>query len=168
MDPRGLVRTGGGLASIVAGVLFLGHLASLSGDTTYGPVLRSSLVLAAHTLLIFVLVALYATHAERAPVLTSRLTGRLTLLGGLAFVIALILFGLAIMRAGVLPRWAGLLLIVGDIVFAAGSFAGSAAPLVDVAGAALTGGAFVWLGARLLRLAKAETVGTLQSRPSPA
>ena len=204
MDLRALVRTGGGLACIGAGaLLFFGHLTSLGGDPTYGTVLGSSLVLAAHTLLIFALVALYAAHAEQepllsglalvlgvigttlncaaifveiagvdgaevAPVLTSGLTGTLTLLGGLAFVIALILFGVAIMRAHVLPRWAGLLLIVGDIVFAAGSFAGSAQPLVYVAGAALTGGAFVWLGAGLLRLGRPAEEASLQSRPSPA
>ena len=36
------------------------------------------------------------------------------------------------MRAGVLPRWAGLLLIVGDSVFGAASFSGAASPIVEV------------------------------------
>jgi len=40
-------------------------------------------------------------------VLGAGLTGALALLGGLAFLIGLILFGIATMRAGVFPRWAG-------------------------------------------------------------
>jgi hypothetical protein len=84
-------------------------------------------------------------------VLTSGLTAPLVLLGGLAFLVGLILLGVAIMRAGVFPRWAGLLLIAGDLVFAAGTFAGTTAPVVYLAGAALTGAAFVWLGATLLQ-----------------
>jgi hypothetical protein len=203
-DPRDLARTGGGLASIVAGgLLFLGHLADLGGDPAYGTVVGGSLVLAAHILLVFVLVALYAAQAGHGPVLnglalvlgvvgttlncaaifveiagaggadvavvlTSGPTGTLTLPGGLAFLIALILFGVAIMRAGVLRRWTGLVLILGDVVFGAGSFAGSAQPLVSVAGAALTGGALVGLGVGLLRRARSAAVGALQSGSSPA
>jgi hypothetical protein len=68
----------------------------------------------------------------------------------LAFLIGLILFGIATMRAGVLPRWAGPLLILGDVVFAVGTFAGSAALIVEVVGAAITCAAFVWLGVALL------------------
>src|SRR5439155_18883699 len=83
-------------------------------------------------------------------VLTSGVTGALTLLGGLAFFIGLILLGVAIWRAGVFPRWVGLVLIAGNVVFAAGSFGGSAAPIVEVAGAVLTGAAFAWLGWALL------------------
>ena len=61
----------------------------------------------------------------------------------------LALFGAATMRAGVLPRWAGLLLIVGDVVFGLGSFAGSAATIFEILGAALTCAALVWLGLSL-------------------
>jgi hypothetical protein len=70
--------------------------------------------------------------------------------GGLAFFLGLILFGAATMRAGVFPRWAGLLLIVGDVVFGAGDHFGPAAPIVYVLGAAITGAGFVWLGLALL------------------
>jgi hypothetical protein len=49
----------------------------------------------------------------------------LALLGGLAFLIGLILFGIATMQAGVFPRLAGLLLIVRDVVFGTVSFAGA-------------------------------------------
>src|SRR5215208_4746763 len=54
MSSSGLVRLDGGLASIVAGVLLL-----------LGHVLTSS-VLAAHILLVFALVALYAAQVERS------------------------------------------------------------------------------------------------------
>jgi len=54
-----------------------------------------------------------ASGAEVDAVLEAGPTGVLALLGGLAFLIGLILFGVATMRAGVFPRWAGLLLIVG-------------------------------------------------------
>jgi hypothetical protein len=76
--------------------------------------------------------------------------GALALLGGLAFLIGLILFGVATMRAGVFPRWAGLLLILGDVVFGLGSFAGSAATIFEILGAAVTCAALVWLGFSLL------------------
>jgi hypothetical protein len=65
MSSSSLVRTGGGLASIVAGVLLLlGHLLNLGGDPEYGTVLGSSSVLTAHVILVFALVALYAAQAE--------------------------------------------------------------------------------------------------------
>ncbi len=77
-----------------------------------------------------------ASGAEVDAVFAVGVSGALSVLGGLAFFIGLILFGIATMRAGVFPRWAGLLLIVGDIVFAAGDFFGSAAPIVFIVGAA--------------------------------
>jgi hypothetical protein len=186
MSSSSLVRTGGGLASIVAGVLLLlGHLLNLGGDPEYGTVLGSSSVLTAHVILVFALVALYAAQAEWSGLLGSlgmvlsvvgttlasgvilveiagvsgveveavtgaRLSGALSLLGDLAFLIGLILFGVATMRAGVFPRWAGLLLSVGDLVFGAASFSGAASLIVEVVGALITCAAFVWLGLALL------------------
>jgi hypothetical protein len=186
MTSSNLLRQGGGLSSIVAGVLLLvGHILNLSGDPEYGTVLGSLLVLVAHVTLVFALVALWAVQAEQSGLLGgvgmvlsvigttlasgvilveiagasgveveavtgAGLSGALSLLGGLAFLIGLILFGIATMQAGVFPRWAGVLLIVGDVVFGAASFAGSAAPVVEVVGAAITCAAFVWLGTALL------------------
>jgi hypothetical protein len=181
------VRTGGGLASIAAGaLLLLGHLASIGGDPDYGTVLGSSLVLVAHTLLVFALVAICTAQAQRGgllnslgmvlsvagttlnvaaifvevagasgqdvrAILTSGLTGMLTLGGGLAFLLGLLLVGSAALRAGVSPRWAGAALIAGDLVFGVGSVAGSVGPALLVAGAALTCVGFVGLGWSLLQ-----------------
>jgi hypothetical protein len=186
MSSSNLGRAGGGLASAAAGILLLvGHLLDLGGDPEYGTVLGSSSVLAAHVVLVFALVGLYAAQAERSgllgslgmvlsvvgtilvsgvvlveiagasgaeveDVLGAGLSAALVLLGGLAFLIGLILFGVATMRAGVFPRWAGLLLIVGDVVFGAGGFAGAAATIFEVVGALITCAAFVWLGLSLL------------------
>ena len=67
-----------------------------------------------------------ASGANVEAVLGEDLAGTLAFLGGLAFFFGLILFGAATMRAGVFPRWAGLLLIVGDVVFGAGDLFGPA------------------------------------------
>ena len=186
MPSSNLIWTGGGLASAAAGLLLLlGHLLDLGGDPEYGTVLGGTLVLTAHVVLAFAIVALYAAQAEQSgllgsvgmvlgvvgttlvsgvvfveisgasgaevdAVLESGIPSALALLGGLAFLVGLILFGAATMRAGVFPRRAGLLLIVGDVVFGLGSFAGSAAKTFEIIGAAITCAAFVWLGLSLL------------------
>src|SRR5215216_2204196 len=186
MPSSNLIWTWGGLASAAAGLLLLlGHLFDLGGNSEYGTVFGGSLILTAHVVLVFGLVALYAAQVEQSGllgglgmvlsvvgttlvsgvvlveiagasgagvenVLEAGLLGALALLGGLAFLIGLILFGAATMRAGVFPRWAGLLLIVGDVVFGAGDFTGSAAPVVFVVGALITCAGFVWLGVALL------------------
>jgi hypothetical protein len=180
-----LMREGGGLASIAAGLLLVvGHVVNLGGHPEYGRVLGEILVLTAHLSLVFALVALYAAQAEQsgllgalgmilsvvgttivcgvvlvevagasgvnvAGVLEAGVSGATSFVGGLAFLIGLIVLGIATMRAGVFPRWGGLLLIVGDVVFGAGSFAGAAASIVSVVGAAITCAGFVWLGLRL-------------------
>jgi hypothetical protein len=91
-----------------------------------------------------------ASGAEAGAVLAGGFPAALALVGGLAFLIGLILFGAATMRAGVFPRWAGLLLIAGDVVFGLGSFAGSAATTFEILGSAVTCAALVWLGSSLL------------------
>lgn len=53
-----------------------------------------------------------ASGADVEAVLSGGVSGTLALLGGLTFFVGLILFGIGTMRAGVFPRWAGLLLIV--------------------------------------------------------
>lgn len=74
---------------------------------------REALVSRATTLALMLAVALMA---EVDAVLGAGLSGTLVALGGLALLIGLILFGAATMRAGVFPRWAGLLLTIGDVV----------------------------------------------------
>jgi hypothetical protein len=103
-----------------------------------------------------------ASGADAEAVISEGASGTITLLGGLAFLIGLILFGVATMRAGVLPRWAGLLLILGDVVFAAGTFAGSASLIVEVLGALITCAAFVWLGLALLSSGDARLQRTVR------
>jgi hypothetical protein len=196
MSPSAVIRWGGGLTNVAAGpLLLLGHIVNLGGNPEYGTVLGETLVLSAHALLVFALVALWAVQAERSgplgavgmvlsvlgmtlnsaavlaeiagasgaevdAVVSEGVSGTITLLGGLAFLIGLILFGIATMRAGVLPRWAGPLLIVGDVVFAVGTFAGSASLIVEVLGALITCAAFVWLGLALLSTSDAPAQRT--------
>jgi hypothetical protein len=72
MPPSNLVRLGGGLANVGAGVLLLlGHILNLGGDPEYGTVFGASLVLTAHVLLVFALVALYAAQAEQSGLMGS-------------------------------------------------------------------------------------------------
>lgn len=91
-----------------------------------------------------------ASGAEVDAVLRAGITGALALSGGLAFLIGLILFGIATIRAGVFPRSAGLLLIVGGVVFGSAGFVETVSLVVEVAGALITCAAFVWLGSALL------------------
>ena len=68
-------------------------------------------------------------------------------LGGLgAYLLGHIVFGIAILRAAVLPRWAGFMLAVGVIGYLVGSFAG---PMPTLIGAIAFGGAYAWLGVAL-------------------
>jgi hypothetical protein len=67
MSPSAAIRWGGGLTSVAAGILLLlGHVINLGGDPEYGTVLGETLVLSAHALLVFSLVALWAVQAERS------------------------------------------------------------------------------------------------------
>ncbi len=91
-----------------------------------------------------------ASGAEVDAVLAVGLPAGLALLGGLGFLVGLILFGFATMHADVFPRWAGLLLIAGDVALGLGSLAGAAATIFEILGAATTCVALVWLGLSLL------------------
>jgi hypothetical protein len=181
-----LVRLGGGLASATAGVLLLlGHVLDLGRDPEFGMVVGGSLVLLAHVARPSgaVFWAAWggcsrrdgydtrlrggsgrdrrASGAEADAVLGIGLPGALALLGGLSFLIGRILFGAATMRANVFPRSAGLLLIVGNVIFAAASFAGPVAVIFEILGALITCAAFVWLG-----LSPLSGSGTSTGNPS--
>lgn len=97
-----------------------------------------------------------ASGQEVEGLLSSGVSGVISVVAVLTFFFGLILFGAATMRAGVFARWAGVLLIAGELVFAAGGFFGAASSWVYVLGAAITGAALVWLG---LSLAAASAVG---------
>jgi hypothetical protein len=72
MSSSNLIRSGGGLANILAGVLLVvGHILNPGGDPEYGTVLGSTSVLTAHVALVFAIVALYAAQAEQSGLMGS-------------------------------------------------------------------------------------------------
>jgi hypothetical protein len=72
MSSERLVSTGGALTSAAAGLLLLlGHILDLGGDPEYGTVLGGTLVLTAHVVLVFGLVALWAVQAKQSGLLGS-------------------------------------------------------------------------------------------------
>jgi hypothetical protein len=67
----------------------------------------------------------------------------------LGFILGYILFGIATMRAGVLPRWSGLLLIIGSAMFMiseAVPLNASLSHLIVTIGDVIFGAGFVWMG----------------------
>lgn len=64
------------------------------------------------------------------------------LLLAVGFVVGFILFGVATYRAGVLPRWSGLLLIIGIVL----SFGGMMSHAVGIVAAAVFGASLAWMG----------------------
>src|SRR3712207_9492502 len=67
MPSSSLTWTGGGLASAATGLLLLlGHLLDLGGHPEYGTVLGGTLVLTAHVVLVFALLAHYAAQARQS------------------------------------------------------------------------------------------------------
>jgi len=74
-----------------------------------------------------------------------------------------ILTGIAIMRAGVLPRWGGLLLIIGPVTGFAFFAVPAAGYELTVIFAAVVGVAFAWLGYALW-----SDRGRMTGQPSPA
>ncbi len=67
----------------------------------------------------------------------------------LGFVLGYVLFGVATMRAGVLPRWSGLLLIIGSALFMISEalpWDDSLSHLIVTIGDVIFGIGFVWMG----------------------
>jgi hypothetical protein len=73
----------------------------------------------------------------------------LTMTHVIFFVPGGLLTGIAVVRAGVLPAWAGWLLVIGTVVSNAGAFYGPLFILRKIGGV-LFGGGLAWLGAALL------------------
>jgi hypothetical protein len=97
-----------------------------------------------------------AGGAAVADVFAGGVAGMLAMLAGLGFFVGLLLFAIGMIRARVFPRGGALLLIAGDLVFAAASFAGTAASFLIIGGAILTGAGFVCLGLLLRARARDE------------
>ncbi|WP_416150791.1 hypothetical protein ACM26V_07440 [Salipaludibacillus sp. HK11] len=85
-------------------------------------------------------------HVFKAPVAST-----IFLNGPLMFVFGMILFGIQLIRSDSSSRLAGLLLVLGTIVFATGSIVIDAEIIFSVIGSALTGSGFVQLGLMLKR-----------------
>ena len=67
----------------------------------------------------------------------------------LEYIVGYILFGVATMRAGVLPRWAGLMLIIGSSFFLiseAGLFERTLSHVIVTVGDVVFGLGFAWMG----------------------
>ena len=67
----------------------------------------------------------------------------------LGYMLGYILFGVATMRAGVLPRWSGLFLIIGSALFMiseAVPLDDSLSHLIVTIGDVIFGTGFVWMG----------------------
>ena len=67
----------------------------------------------------------------------------------LGYILGYILFGIATMRAGVLPRWSGLLLIIGSAMFMISEAVPlnvSLSHLIVTIGDVIFGAGFVWMG----------------------
>jgi hypothetical protein len=87
-----------------------------------------------------------ASGAKVEEVFATGVPNFIQMIGPLLFVLGMILFGVSVIGSKVLPRIGGTLLILGTVIFAAGSFAGNAESIFSFFGSAVTGGGFVWLG----------------------
>jgi hypothetical protein len=100
-----------------------------------------------------------AAGVEVDMVLAGGVAGMLTTFAGLGFFVGLILFCITTFRTGIFPRLASVVLLAGDLVFAASTGAGPSAQVVTIAGAALTCAGFVWLGLALIAQTRNNTLG---------
>jgi hypothetical protein len=123
------------------GVGPLAHLGTVFA--TLGTVVVSGVVL--------VELAVAAGVAGASAVLVAPPIATVALVGSLGFVVGVLAVGVAITRGGVLPTTAGWLLVAGTLVFALGTLAGQFAGPVTLAGAVLTGTAFIRVGVALAR-----------------
>jgi hypothetical protein len=102
----------------------------------------------------------FVEHTSDWPVLTQRL-GPWFLVHGAVMVVAGLCFGLAVTRAGVLPRWTGYTLMAGVCLVAV--TAGLPDP-VRTAAATVRAAAFVGMGVAILRLPEMHEAGASSCR----
>ncbi len=93
-----------------------------------------------------------AAGTDTTAVKTAVVVRSIHLVAPLVFVAGMILFGLSIMITRALPFWGGLLLIVGTVVFALGSFFQNIQLILSALGGLATGTGFVWLSLALMGL----------------
>lgn len=122
-----------------------------------GTALVGSIVLVAATLMPLI--------AEEAPAIFEQATTLpdfLVLVFVLGFGLGYVLFGAATMRAGVLPRWSGLLVVMGVTLFViseAGPLEGATAHALVTSGDILFGLGLVWMGYTVWRKREPRKVG---------
>ncbi|MGW8428558.1 hypothetical protein ACWGJQ_24400 [Peribacillus simplex] len=80
------------------------------------------------------------------------------IVGPLTFVVGMLCLGISTILVRILPRWGGSLLVIGNVVFAIGSVAGNAEPIISVLGSAITCGGFIWLGIFLIKMKKEDNL----------
>jgi hypothetical protein len=93
-----------------------------------------------------------ASGVEVDPIFNAPVVHTIYSIGPLYFVFGMILLGISTMISKLPSRMGGLFLILGTIVFALASFASSGKNIIEVIGAAITGGGYVWCGASLLKI----------------
>ena len=86
-----------------------------------------------------------------APILESTLPAAFAGFGMAAWFVGVILFAIAIVRAGTFAPLAGWLLLAGNVIFAVGTVAGPAEQVIIILGSAITVASIVWLGISLTR-----------------
>ncbi|RAP76820.1 hypothetical protein DL346_09265 [Paenibacillus montanisoli] len=97
------------------------------------------------TAIIFVEMA-SVTGVQTKQVLTASLNGPIQSYGPLLFVLGMILVSLSILRNKVLSYWGAALLLVGTVIFALGTIAGSGELLITMIGSIFKGIGFIVLG----------------------
>lgn len=153
-------------AHVLLVVGFLGahiHQSSSTGILGRAGTLLASIGTVVVSAIVFVELA-GATGVTVAPVFGSTATAPFVAVGPLAFVVGMLAFGAATVRARTFPAVSGWLLIVGTVVFAAGTVAGEFTDPVTIVGALLTGAGFISLGVALVR-SSADTTTPLAEVP---
>lgn len=176
----------GGITGILSGILlFLAHVLNFFGDPGIGTTAGKLLVFSAHTLVVFIFMAIYleqtgkngvigtlgmflsiigtiivtaivfveiaqtsGEHIEH--ILTATGTQAIYSFGPLLFVVGIIFVGISVLKARILPKWGGLLLIIGTIAFALGSLLEEMAAYTSIVGSGFTAGGLIWLGYNMI------------------
>jgi hypothetical protein len=175
-DPASTITVAGAMVSLVGGTLLVLGLPGMYAIQAQ----RAGILGLIGTTLMLIYVLILGTFgntfnalvlpyiATHAPALMNNPPGGLELffmVGGLLGAVGGILLGIAIMRAAILPRWAGLLLMVGVVLQFAGDFLQS--PIANL-GFLFVMIAFAWLGLGVLWLKQQEATAQSELPASAA